>query len=343
MTASTRALAIATAVLVLSAAAVPATASASPAEAAPIDDRWLETTYEHVREQHGETLVDVGVVAEPDRHVAVLFDGSPPEPVPDLHPRLDTRAYDVSGAEPLAHDPLVPVMTQTAVDVPDRVRPGAWMASPAPCTLAHVVEDAGGDLYVLTAGHCANTSAPRGEDLGRSVEIVTEAGPTGASQERVGTVVDFVDEGIGADYALVAIDPDDQDDVDPNTVGWRGPTGVAEASAPGSVHHYGFGAGGTWIHDATRCRTGSTPGFWGANSYAFHGLIGPGDSGSPAQTAGGEALGINTHIDAYVGQLPFGNALGTQATHAIDSLEDRTGLSLSLVTGDPQASVCQVA
>lgn len=334
-------LALAATVLVVG-TALPTGSTAAGAGGEPIDDAWLQATHERLSAEHGEAFVDVGLAHEPDRHVAVLFDGPPPEPVPDLHERLATRAHDVSGAQPLSHGELVPIMKRTALDVPDQVRPGAWMTEPADCTLAHVLEDAGGNAYVLTAGHCANSSAPRHEDLGARVAIVTDTGPSGGANETVGTVADFVSDGVGQDYALIAIDAGDEHLVEPNMAGWQGPVGLAESEEPGSVHHYGFGSSGTWFHDATRCRAGSTPGFWGATSYAFHGLIGGGDSGSPAQTASGQALGINTHLGFAPTDPVFGNVLGTRTTHAIDSLEDRNGLSLSLATGAAQAPVCQV-
>lgn len=314
-----------------------ASTDAGEEAAEPIDEAWLSSTYDELHGIYGDRLVDVGIATEPVRHVAVLFDGPTPEDIVDLHPGLEERSYDVSDAQPLTHGPIMPVMLRTAQDVPDQIRPGSWMVAPFACTLAHIVEDGSGDLYALTAGHCVDTDEPRSQDIGRTVEIQTAAGMNGRARQAIGSVVDFENEGVGDDYALVDIDSEDEDIVDPNMVGWNGPTGVAETEEPGTVHHYGFGSGATWAHDATRCRTGATLGFWGSKAYGFAGLVAFGDSGSPAQTASGKALGINTHL----GFSFSGNNLGTRTTEAIDSLETRTGLSLSLVGGAAQASTCQ--
>lgn len=306
--------------------------------AAGSPDGWIDATHDRLDDRFGDRLVDVGIAYEPEPHAAVLFDGSVPDDLGDLHPRLRTEGYDVSTAEPLTHGPLMPVMLATAQDIPDGIRPGSWLIEPKACTLAHIAEDGQGDLYALTAGHCVDTDAPDDQDVGRTAKIVTDAGPSGHTELAIGEVVAFENQGVGDDYALIAIDDAVRGRVDASMVGWQGPSGVAEAPQATTVHHYGFGSGGTWAHDATRCRSGATIGFWGETSYAFFGLIAFGDSGSPSQTGSGAALGINTHLTF----LPvFGNNLGTRTTEALSSLEAETGLSLSLVDGAPQATVCQ--
>lgn len=310
----------------------------SPTQAQVPDEAWLASTHERL-DARIDGLVDVGVASEPVPHVAVLVDGEPPGDL-DLHPHLDTRAYDVSAAQPLTepapvtHGPIVPVMLRTATDVPDEIRPGAWIVEPGPCTLAHILRDGVGDLYALTAGHCVSN-----EGVGGSVVMVTEAGPTGDTQVEIGETVAFRDDGPGQDYALVAIHDEHEDRVNPTMAGWQGPNGLVDGPEAGTVHHYGFGSAATWTHDATRCRAGASPGFWGATTYSFHGLVAFGDSGSPAQTASGDALGINTHISPFAFD---GANLGTRADHAIAALSEETGKDLSLVTGDPQAPVCQL-
>lgn len=244
------------------------------------------------------------------------------------------QIQQLGGPEELTHGPLVPVMLRTATDVPDEIRPGSWIVEPAPCTLAHVVADGSGDLYALTAGHCVD---PGG--VGSAVVMVTEAGPTGDAQIEIGEVVSSRNAGPGEDFALVAIHDDLEHRVNPNMVGWQGPTGLATESQAGTVHHYGFGSAATWAHHTTRCRTGATLGAWSSTTYNFQGVVAFGDSGSPAQTADGEALGINTHISP--GSVD-GVMLGTRADHALDQLDRATGLSLSIVTGDAQTPVCQV-
>lgn len=298
----------------------------------------IDAVADELRDRYPDRFVDVGVAYEPTRHAAVLFDGPVPGDLPDLHPDLVTRGYDISSTEPLTHGPLMPVMLATAQEIPDGIRPGAWLVEPKACTLAHIVQDGAGDLYALTAGHCVDTEAPDFQDIGRTVKIVTDAGPTGHTELAIGEVVEFENRGVGDDYALIAIDEAVRDRVEPTTAGWLGPEGVATDSQATTVHHYGFGSGGTWVHDATRCRTGATLGFWGQESYAFFGLIAFGDSGSPSQTGDGAALGINTHLTL----VPvLGNNLGTRTTEALSELEAETGLTLDVVDGAPQAATCQ--
>lgn len=323
-------------VVVLVTATAPGTIGASD-DAASVDAAWLASQRERL-DARMDGIVDVAIADDPDRHVAVLADGETPEAL-DLHDELPTRIYDVSDAVPITHGPVMPVMLRTAFQVPSEIRPGSWMIEPAACTLAHIVEDAMGDLYALTAGHCVDTGAPNDEDVGRTVTIVTDASPTGYETLDIGHVVAFENSGPGDDWALVAIDEGLEDRVDPNMVGWHGPTGLATEPEQGTLHHYGFGSGATWTTDATRCRTGVTDGTWGAATYTFHGLVAFGDSGSPAQSTSGQALGINTHL---VPGSTSGLNLGTRTTWAIDQLEDRTGLELSIVTGDAQRLVCQV-
>lgn len=332
--------AIALLTVALVAGSIPVAAGEDPTTEPTVDEAFLAEAYERLEERLGERLVDVGLAETPTRHLVVLVDGPALDRAPDLHPEMDTRVVPVDGAKEITHGPLVPYMLRTSVDVPSTIRPGAWMIEPAPCTLSHVVEDASGGLYVLTAGHCTNTAAERADDLGRPVEIVTDAGPTGHETLEIGTVLDFEDSGVGADYALVDVHAHLEDQVEPSMAGWQGPTGLADELPPGTVHHYGFGSAATWTSDATRCRTGVTGGplgYIGARSYGFTGLLAFGDSGSPSQNAEGEALGINTHLS-----FNATTALGTRATHALDALETRTGLELSLVDGDPQAPVCQL-
>jgi len=278
----------------------------------------------------------VGIASAPAR-VVVLVDGPVPDTLPDLHPALKTRGVNVQEAREISHGSIVPVMLDTAIDPPSQVRPGAWLIEPFACTLAHVVEDAQGGLYALTAGHCVDTDQPRSEDVGARTTIVTDSGPMSEERLTFGTVLAFENRGLGDDWALIAVDEALEQRVESSMAGWQGPTGLAADGAPGTVHHYGFGSAATWTTDATRCRAGSTLGFWGAKSFGFESVILYGDSGSPSQSATGEAIGINTHL---VGNL--GLAGGTLATEAIDEARQATGLDLSLVNGSPQRAVCQV-
>jgi len=277
----------------------------------------------------------------PDLHVAVLYDGEAPADLADLHPWLKTRAYDVSGFEPVTHEPVVPVMKIGAQQIPDKIQPGAWIDTDGHfCTLAHAVKDAQGRAYMLTAGHCV-------DGVGSRVKLLTRDGVLGIHEEEIGTVIAFRNQGIGWDFALVRIDLEDVPNVDPAMVSWGGPTGLAETPEAGLVKHYGFGAA-TWPAHVSRCRTGITDvGYWGTTTFTFWGIVLWGDSGSASNTGSGDALGINTHLNAFgavsSGVSPFGNNAGTRTSWALTYLEFLTGLDLEVWEATGQNDVCDVA
>lgn len=293
----------------------------APGGSAGPDPAWLHEALPAYADLPG--FVDVAYVREPTLHVGVLFEQDPPAAVPDLHPRLETRAYHVQ-AEPVTHDPVVPLYHLLAQDIPEGIRPGAWMTAPHNCTMSFAVQDGQGIPYLTTAGHCVDA-------VGQAVHLKNE-GP-------IGEVVAFTDAGVGADYALVRIDEDNRSQVDPSVPGWGGPTGVARgADLDDGVKHYGWGVL-TWPLHESRCRSGAGPLLWGTKAFGFAGVAAFGDSGSDAMLGDGRAAGIVTHLSIAPWQ---GTVLGTRHTHAIDRLESRTGLDLTLMTGGPVADRCAV-
>jgi hypothetical protein len=198
------------------------------------------------------------------------------------------------------------------------------MEAPAACTMAHVVRDAAGKLYVLTAGHCVG-------GVGQRVALTNDGD--------IGFVRAFRNQGVGNDFALVEIDLADYARVDPNMLGWNGPVGLASAPETGLAAHYGWGAL-TWQAHATRCRQALTQlEWWGANSFAFLGVAIWGDSGSAVNSPSGKAMGILTHISPNVVE---GDTLGTRTTRALSQIASLTGLQLTVVDGGPQNLVCDV-
>lgn len=306
--------------LVVLALALPL-APAAPAPPPLPDMAWLEGAYADLAARYPGTFRDVGLRGIPSPHVAVLFHGPVPEDLGSLHAALPTVGYDVSGAEPLTHGAVVPTMLLLAQQVPPGIRPGTWMKSPAACSMAHVVRDQLDRAYILTAGHCAGA--------GQQVSLVAEGD--------IGVVVASRNGGVGADYALVRVDPQHEAKVSGSMVGWHGPVGLATQVEEGLVHHYGWGAT-TWQAHATRCRAGATIGaFWGVASFGFVGHVIWGDSGSGTNTMSGKALGINTHL----GGIPD-TALGTRTSFALAQLSSSLGLQLRVQDGPAQLTVCDV-
>lgn len=210
------------------------------------------------------------------------------------------------------------------------IRPGAAISSPVgSCTMAWILRS-GSDLYGTTAGHCA--------DVGHRIRV--------AGAGEVGTMVYSVDQPIGEDFGVFRIDPARHALVSPEMCAWGGATGVWAGDDPaGVVRHFGFGIG-TGTLPPTRARSGVLD-YANPTTFAFVGAVAPGDSGSPARLATGDALGVITDLLAprtpgtggfvpsdpvLVTQL----AIGTRLDHGIARAEAATGLDFALVTGTPE-------
>lgn len=194
------------------------------------------------------------------------------------------------------------------------IRPGTWVFSLnngiSWCTLAHVYGSPGA-YQISTAGHCASKG-----------EVLTVLGLVGGGDGVLdpvlldfGKVASSHDNGIGDDWALIDVFSAHQPLVTPTMCFWGGPflgtyeeqgiliqgswggqgPGVGVDPNPALVqgivhygHGIGVGSGGT-----PRAAVGAS---WGSSAFHFVGLIGPGDSGSGANTATTEAAGIITHL-----------------------------------------------
>ncbi|HWG89377.1 MAG TPA: hypothetical protein VNZ52_00865, partial [Candidatus Thermoplasmatota archaeon] len=204
------------------------------------------------------------------------------------------------------------------------IRPGAWLLlidnlGVGWCSFAHV-HGSPGSYSISTAGHCggvgtvATVIAGFGNRAGVLNPILLDVGKFTKSTG---------DGGIGKDWALVGIDAPWQGLVSPTMCFWGGPQGVytkqgytVSATLLGrklidgpyvnpdpflvqGIVHYGHGTG---VGAGGTPRAG-TAFWWGANHFAWEGVISPGDSGSGSNTITGdsvgavrEAAGINTHI-----------------------------------------------
>lgn len=208
------------------------------------------------------------------------------------------------------------------------IRPGGWIfnlegGTVSWCTLAHVYGD-----QISTAGHCGQTG-----------DRITMIGLVG-NNDLAPVLLDFGevstsrDNGIGDDWGLIDVYDEYQDLMTATMCVWGGPFlgtyenegTLVEGSWGGQgpqvtvdpdptlvegIVHYGHGAG---------MGTGGTPraglgASWGDSAFLFVGAIGPGDSGSGANTATTEAAGIITHIIVDpVMREGVGIAAGTRAT-----------------------------
>lgn len=209
------------------------------------------------------------------------------------------------------------------------IRPGGWIfnlegGTISWCTLAHQY----GSTQISTAGHC-----------GAKGDEITMIGLVG-NNELAPVLLDFgqvsqsTANGVGDDWALIDVYDQYQDLMTPTMCAWGGPylgtyenDGVLASGSWGGqgpsvsvnpdptlvegIVHYGHGMGiGTG--GTPRAGAGAT---WGSDYFIFAGAIGPGDSGSGANTATTEAAGIITHLIVDpVMRDGVGIAAGTRAT-----------------------------
>ena len=204
------------------------------------------------------------------------------------------------------------------------IRPGSEMIAPYGCTM-NFVFGSPGSYSIGTAGHCV-------DKVGQPVTLLTIAPGTPPSVQNlvlvtIGTVQKRVDNGIGADFALVSIKPELQSWVFPTIPQVGGPCGVytgdglteqqvpvkghATLDAGEQIFHYGHGVG---IGTGGTARTGhglyfEPKAFWWAGSVIF------GDSGSAARvgTTGLGAAGDVTHLVVFDGRHLGATAAGTRA------------------------------
>jgi hypothetical protein len=231
------------------------------------------------------------------------------------------------------------------------IRPGAWLLTVTDkeigwCSMAHVY-GAPGAYQISTAGHCGK--------VGDTATVIGAVGDHQVNGTPVPVLLDFGtytsstgDAGIGKDWALISVFPQDQALVSPTMAFWGGPKGmftsvgeVLSVNLSGNqpqistdpnpalaqqILHYGHGAG---IGAGGTPRTGTSIS-WQADHFSFFGAITPGDSGSGSNTLLGdapgderEAAGINTHI--YVDsslKTGLGYLAGTRATQVRATLAD---------------------
>jgi hypothetical protein len=188
-----------------------------------------------------------------------------------------------------------PVAAPAQAPLPSEVgiRPGAWMISPAGCTMNFIFQRSG-SFAIGTAGHCVSSA-------GQPVTLLTLApGTENPVLVNVGSVITVRDNGIGDDFALVSVRPELNDWVDPTIAVVAGPCGGYSGSGPETVWHYGHGVG---------IGTGGTPRAgvaltWRATAFGWDGAAIFGDSGSPVRVTDLKAAGNLTHLVVSTDWLP---------------------------------------
>lgn len=221
-----------------------------------------------------------------------------PEPIPVLNlPQGELQAL----LEPL---PGLPGLEANDFhECSGKIRPGvyavfnnAWL-----CTLNWIYTDNLGRLYIGTAGHCAPSVGSMNINVAGIGDIGDVAFTTGS-------------QGVGNDFALIAITSSLYSFVDPTLCHWGGPQGVHSSGGNKVLLHYGHGS--FWGEDQwTRPRAGLVQaGGWSSTAITFRGAVGPGDSGSPIMVSEGGAAGVITHTASL--QFPH---IGLQFANRVDS------------------------
>lgn len=238
-----------------------------------------------------------GVTAYGDGHAVPLAAAEPEWLTDDLEQQV--VAADGPVAAPQGAGADLPASGSVGI------RPGSWMVSPAGCTMNFVFAK-GGDLAIGTAGHCISGEEGPGGGKGKGKNsdpvILLTVAPGGSNPVLIelGSVLVSRDNGIGDDFALVAIPQQYHDWVYPTIAQVLGPCGGYSGDGPETVAHYGhglvIGTGGT-----SRAGVALT---WFDDAYGWDGAAIFGDSGSPVRVTDLSAAGNLTHLVVDSRYLP---------------------------------------
>lgn len=200
------------------------------------------------------------------------------------------------------------------------IRPGSWLLLLSDgigwCTTSHVY-GAPGSYSISTAGHCGK--------VGHSATAIGVIGNNTPVLFNYGTFKSSRDNGIGDDFARIAINSAYQHLVTPTMAFWGGPRGVftktgstvyagnfrpsinTDPFLAQQIAHYGHGTG---IGAGGNPRSGTAI-HWGTKHYSFFGAIAPGDSGSGANTVTGDTLGASMEAAGNITHLYVDPSLRT--------------------------------
>lgn len=189
------------------------------------------------------------------------------------------------------------------------IRPGVTIAAGS-CTANFVFHSLDNrTLFIGTAAHCFPDA-----QIGDPVQIAGGAAQGRLAYSSFLAMEENGDSIDGNDFALVELPDEARDRVHPAMLSFGGPTGIAESASTGDrVFAHG---NSTARPDATPGEAGPREGVvtehgtWTTGVY-FAGPGVPGDSGSPAITADGQALGVV--ITFEVAPQPASNNLANLA------------------------------
>lgn len=210
------------------------------------------------------------------------------------------------------------------------IQPGGLLGNV--CTLNFVFESPDGSLYIGAAAHCV-------PDVGGRV-IAPGLGEFGTVVFSEDMNVSKIAQGEQVfEFALIKIDPDQYDQVEPAHRYWGGPTGIAGDVAEGTpTLHYGQGLYWHYL-EASRSRVGvfqytETEGPFNDWWHGTYPLMG-GDSGSGVMTADGKALGMVQLVAITAAPYDVQPAAVSGPTFAfvLDRLAEG-GFPVELVTAD---------
>lgn len=237
------------------------------------------------------------------------------------------------------------------------IHPGVQMYTEgAQCTGNFVYTDGAGNVYVGYAAHCAGTGAATDTDgcdsgslpLGTKVDFV-EGGSLVTAGETVGTGTLVYSSWLAMqkagesdadtcaynDLALVKVDSQYVDDVNPSIPFWGGPVGIdTDGTAAGeTVYSYGnssLRAGIEQLSPKQGTSLGTEGGGWSHPVYTVTPGV-PGDSGSAFLDAEGNALGVLSTL--AIAPLAGSNGVG-DLSHELSYAQAHSGISgLALVPG----------
>jgi hypothetical protein len=228
--------------------------------------------------------------------------------------RAGLRGVRKPAAQPGALDVCPGVQPDSPTPATSVVSAGTCEVYPHGCT-ANFVYSNGTQKYIGTAGHCVNA-------VGEDVYMQVSTPGIGASIANVGTVSQFVNGGVGNDYAVIAIRAGFA--VNP-ALPTGGPNGVYTGCGPDIVRHYGHGYG---VAVAQGKQEGGLATNWYDDGFGWTGAGAPGDSGSAVLTASGLGAGDFTHLIVDLGAYPGSDLAGTRITKIL------AGTGLSLVNAD---------
>lgn len=214
----------------------------------------------------------------------------------------------------------------------------------AQCTANFVFQNASG-VYLGQAAHCAGTggstetngcdagSLPLGTpvDIGGTKPGTLVYSSWLAMQENGETDPDACQYN---DFALVKVDPDDVDDVNPSIPFWGGPTGLNTTGTTTGAKVLSYGnsslrAGITLLSPKEGLSLGATNGGWNHPVYTVTPGV-PGDSGSAFLDRQGRGLGVLSTL--AIAPLPASNGV-SDLRLALEYARTKGGFDVALVPG----------